>query len=456
MSVARKTALLLGSRLGTLLITTATGIVLNRVLKSEGRGAFVLATGLAFTQLQSLFSFGIQVSAQVLVAKDRARFSALHAWSLVLAAGVQLIAALAAFVCWVPLTTRIFEGIAPLHLVAITATAGAAFYWMAWQGLMTGLGDVRGLAALNFRLSLTQNLLIVLLLAIYAFRGWPRSAPELVDVLVCSYAGVQVLYAGAMAHRIATHGALWAPLRLADARELLSFGARVHIGNFASILLSQLDSFLVNGLAGKAALGVYQQASSLANKVWMIPSGIESSAYPQVAGAETDRRAREVTADMFRATFYISLGVAAAGWALAPLLPVIYGADFAATIAPFRVLILGTAAFGTGRMISMYITGYRKSPQTLLVLNWVLLPLLGALLAFLTQSHGLIGAALATSLAYLASMLTLLLIFRRFGADAGGENHPPLSRMFVLQPGDLARFREILRRRKSAPPAANE
>lgn len=439
MSIARKSAYDFASRLGILVITMLTGIVLNRMVGAAGRGAYVLATVVVLTQLQNFASLGIQVSNQVLVGRDRESLGRLHAWAVVLALTVQAVFGGLVWLFRAPLLEGVFRGITPWHLALATCAVGSSFYWMAWQGLMIGLGDIRTLARFHFYLALLQNACIIVVLGIAQPLVHPGRMAGTVDVLVGIFLAIQILSVAGMALVLRRHGALWGPLEGERLRRLLSFGTRVYVGNVASGLLSQLDQLLVNGLAGIGALGVYNQAASLANKVWLVSSGIESAAYNPMTSA-TKEQARALAVDLFRVTFLLSLGLIALGWIAAPLIPWIYGRDFESAVFPFRLLILGTAMFGCGRMISMYFTGFKQSPQTLLVLNWVLLPIHANLCLWLIPTRGIRGACLATTITYTLSVTVLLVLFWRDGPA------PRLRHLFVPRADDFRRLRRLWKR----------
>jgi len=439
MGIARDSVLVTGSRVAILVITTLTGIVLNRTLGADGRGVYVLATVLALTQLQNLVALGIQVSNQVLLAKERDLLARLHSWVLALSVAVVAVIALAVWIFWVPLTRGVFQGIAPLHLILVTWAVGPSFYWMAWTGLMIGLRDLKTMAAMDLSLATVQNGVIVVVLA--AWRWFLPDTPwrSVVDILVVLFVVNLTLAAVVMALLLRRHGRLLAPLEFGVLRQLMSFGSRVYAGNYASGLLTQLDQLFINAFAGFATLGVYNQAASLANKVWMVSAGIESASYAPVSGAERND-ARRLTVELFRVTLWISIALIVVGWVLSPLIPVIYGAEFQPTVFPFRILILGTALFGCGRVFSMYFTGQKKSPQTLLVLNWCLLPVHANLCFWLIRPYGVKGACIATTLTYSLSMFTLLVLFIRDGAVA------KWSRFIIPQPEDWQRLKTIARR----------
>ena len=438
--IARKSLLDFSSRIAILFITTLTGIVLNRLVGAAGRGAYVLATAVFFAQMQNFVSLGLQVSHQVLLGADPKRLGQLHAWTVVLAFGVEAMAGLAVWVFREPLLDSVFRGIHPLHLAWITALAGPVFYWSAWQGIMVGVGDIRRFAIFNTMLSLAQNGVIVIVLAIARPLQHPGRLDFTLHCLVGIFALITSLSVIPMVLCLRPHGRLWGALDFTSLKQLFSFGIRVYVGNVASGLLTQLDQLLVNGLAGLSALGVYNQAASLAQKAWMIPAGVESAAYRPMTSSATLAEARLLAVRLFRTVLFLSIGLIAAGWLLAPLIPIIYGRDFRETVLPFRILILGTAFFGCGRMFSIYFTGYRKRPQLLLALNWILLPIQANLCLWLIPLWGLKGACISASASYTLSMLILWTLFQRDGP------YVPLRLFFIPQPEEIRRLRDGLAR----------
>src|SRR5690606_38532868 len=59
------------------------------------------------------------------------------------------------------------------------------------------------------------------------------------------------------------------------------------------------------------------------------------------------------------------------GWIVAPVIPLIYGSDFAGSVTPFRVLVPGLCLLGGARVLSVYFSGHLARPDIAAWINWI-------------------------------------------------------------------------------------
>ena len=181
---------------------------------------------------------------------------------------------------------------------------------------------------------------------------------------------------------------------------MLRFGLRNQVGGVLGLLNLRLDFVVLGALAGPAPVGIYAVASKYAELLRLPALAVTWVAYPRVArdgmAAFTVRAQRAVPA-------LLGLGVVT-GVVLAvlafPVFPLVYGHEFGAAAWPAAVIALGLAAEPAAGLGSAYLMGSgRPGLNSTLLGAGVLVTV--ALDFLLIPKHGALGAAWASSAAYL-------------------------------------------------------
>jgi O-antigen/teichoic acid export membrane protein len=196
---------------------------------------------------------------------------------------------------------------------------------------------------------------------------------------------------------------------------LLSFGVRVHGTDAIGTLLAHLDKLLLVGLLAPSVFGVYVVAFNLTRLITMLSSSVVSVLLPRTAGrplaealAVTSRALGVVTASML---------VALGGFALlgAPVLSLLYGADFS-TGYPVLVILAAEAAVGSAASILQQPYLVTNRAGTIALFQAASLGVAAVLIYVLALTLGAVGAA-AGLLA--ASIVRIALTYLGFRALLG-------------------------------------
>lgn len=436
MSIARKSAVDATSQVVVILLSLVAGIFVSRILGDAGRGSYMLATSLANGVLINLSNFGIGLASQVFVAKSPERLGAIHTIVVVLC--LLLGGAVGGMLVWAGpwVQASVFRGMPTEHLLIVAGTLPFVLYHVAWRGLVIGLGAITHRALFEVGYGLLQSsAIVVILLAMGGHAVLP---------LVVSYYGIATVGTVVMMGVLRGQGRLWGRLDWGLARELLGYGKWVYVGNLAGSLRAQVDQLLVNAFGGVAVFGVYNQAASLANRGMILGSSLEAASYQPITGSD-HREAARLTAAAFRQMVLLGAAMVAAAFLAAPLIPVIYGGDFAASVWPFRFLVVGIAAIGCGRMIAIYFSGHLVRPQIPMAINWLALPVQVGMCFWLAELWGPIpGVTVGTVVGSLLTTALFVVLFLR------RPESPGAAALFVPRREDVGRWVSLVRGRRSA------
>lgn len=211
-------------------------------------------------------------------------------------------------------------------------------------------------------------------------------------------------------HALAPLGSLWPRLQRQVLRPLLELGLRGHVGNVMQTFNYRLDLLLVQGFLGQAQVGLYFTAVALAELVWYLPNAVASALLPEVAASRDRALTGRVVRMTVPATMLGALGLLAVAWpAFAFLRPA-----YLPAVAPMAVLLVGVVALSLHKVLASDLSG-RGLPQYPSFSSTVALGITLVADLLLIPRLGILGAALASTLAYTTQTVLLTVIWVRQG-----------------------------------------
>jgi O-antigen/teichoic acid export membrane protein len=205
-----------------------------------------------------------------------------------------------------------------------------------------------------------------------------------------------------------------------------------YLANVAQFLTYRVDIFIVGYLLGLESLALYVLALGLAQLLWIIPDAIGTVLFPFVsARRHPDPASASFAAQASRTTVLLSLAAAVPLALLGhALIFTVFGSAFAGAATLLHLLLPGTIAFATAKVVSNYLIGIGR-PQSSIGIAVCGLLLSVALNVLLIPWLGLAGAAIATSVAYIASTIVSALLFV-------SHSRLPLLSLFLVRRCDLS------------------
>ncbi len=196
------------------------------------------------------------------------------------------------------------------------------------------------------------------------------------------------------------------------ARTVAGYGARAQVGGLLVLLNLRLDFLLLGALTGPAVLGIYSVASKFAELLRLLPLSATYVLYPKYARegpATAAVEARRLLPRMGGTTLVAAVPLAlSAGF----LLPTVYGGEFGAAVGPAHILLLGLAGEGVSSVVTAYLYGSGRPGLNSIAMG-AGLAITVVLDLLLIPPFGAIGAAVASSTAYITVMSVLVSVFFR-------------------------------------------
>jgi O-antigen/teichoic acid export membrane protein len=222
---------------------------------------------------------------------------------------------------------------------------------------------------------------------------------------------------------------LWLPLarpRLdaptrAIARLALVMGA-VQIVNLVSY---RIELFVLREYRGLGDVGIYSIAMQTIESVWLIAAAL-ATAVTAPAVQEAERDVVALIARTAVKALLFTAGVAAVLAAVAPLaIPLVFGDAFERAVLPLALLLPGVVAYAPVAVLVVYLSVRRGRPRLSLVVSVVAGAATLALGLVLIPRSGVSGAAVASSLGYVAGAVLAWVFFLRLARAPGGATAAP-------------------------------
>lgn len=201
-------------------------------------------------------------------------------------------------------------------------------------------------------------------------------------------------------------------IRTSEVRDSLRFGAKAYVEVLATRVHERIDIFMIAFLLGDPAqVAFYTIAAGLVSQVRVLPESIGQAAFPQMAG-QTDAESASFACKVSRNSFFLVVLMALGLAAIAPIaLPLIYGPDYSASVAPFMVLLPGMVLLTVFRVLTRFFAAIDRqnanvvtqlvSTAANLILNLLWIP-----------RYGIVGAAAASLASYGLQAVLITFVFR--------------------------------------------
>ena len=428
-SYLRHLALSMGTKLAMIALRLLRNVLLARILGPSERGLFALLSTLP-DLISAATSGGLNSAVGYQAAKQRDLGLLL---TQVLVYG-SLLAGLLTLLCVVlvrqfgaDLAVTVQLGLlAWLLLLAVPMT-------VLKSGLLTLHNASGGVGAFN-ALRLTESL-APLLLFLGLFWMWREQALE--AALISWLVGIAlVLLLGlwwlGRQHRLRLR---W---DRGGQRELLAYSAKSHPDLLFQQLILRSDYLFIGALLGSTALGHYAMASAAAEMLLIVPEAVTTPLMKRLL--QQDAGMERLTPLALRLTATVMLG-ACMGMALIGqwLIVTLFGADYAPAYPALLALLPGLLGLCYASILRLDLLG-KNRPGTVSLLMGAGAALNLLLNVLLIPTWGIVGAAAASSIAYLAVTVAMLVLYCRLSGV-------PAAHTLIILPSDLAPLRQMLQRR---------
>lgn len=389
----------IGTQVLTALLGVISGILAPRLLGPKGRGELAAVTlwPIALTFLGGL---GIDRASVYFSAKKRPEFSSV-ATSCAILGAVQTFAIFTAGLVVIPLVLHRYGSKDVFLSLMFLSSAPFILAGNFQAGLLLGNQDTCRYNLFRLVAPVTYSGAVIVFFVL--------RIPSVSGIVLLELVGF-VLAAAAVTWLVRSHLRPTWKWNARLAKDMLKYGAKTQAGGVSNFLNQRLDQLLMSMLLPSAALGYYVAAVAFADGLLIIPRGIGFITLADSSNADHKGAWQVARRSLLHAALWLVPSCVCL-WLLCPIIiPMLFGSRFAPSVLPCRILIPGSCAMGLTTVLFEAARGMNK-PEIPGYAEAAGLVITGILLAFLLKPYGPVGAALASTIAYILTLaLTLLLL----------------------------------------------
>ena len=391
-----------GAKILILACTIGAQSCLARMLHTEGRGSYAVAT-LFGTMLNLIFLVGTDVAGRYFVANRR--FTVSEGVAHILACGlIGCAAAVGAGLVLMQLPLAFLEKATPLCFYLALATIPVSVLSVASLTMLATLRDFGWYAGIGIASAVSYLVLNVLFLWVFQWDVAGGMLAIIVNGALTVVVGMAVLRR--------RHGLVAAWPTWKGIREMFGYGIRYFAGRISNQVNFQIGTMILAFFATKEEIGMFSLAAVMANQIMTVPDSLGEVVMPRVAGDAQGRP--ELVAQVSRMVSLVCgpllLGLAVLA---APVTRILFGSEYLPMVPIIQILCVGFFLRSACKMIEYYflMTNHPGVSSTATVLGiaanlglmWLLMPWIG-----------LEGAAAAMVGSFVVSGIILMIAFRRY------------------------------------------
>ncbi|MGE4608329.1 MAG: polysaccharide biosynthesis C-terminal domain-containing protein [Myxococcota bacterium] len=389
-------------------LTIGVSVLIARTLGPDGRGAYgVAATALAVLPL--ICSLGLESAIRYWSARGEVSPHSILRTVTALALLVGVLVAGIGVICF---TLRspdwlVPESVGPLGATAICLALGFTSLKSFWGNFLVGQERYGYTTWGNNIASVIQLCVLVV--------WWQWAGMSLDAALVAL--GVQILVTLPLFFAFGARD-LWHALRApfmsrGELRQMLGFAVWEWLGELLTQTNLRLNIFMLAALGGLHETGLYTAVLGPASFLLLLATPLNLVLSARAARRKEDLEFPQRVAGAMRLVLVISSVAAVIGAVLAtPVLPFVFGERFVDAVPVFQLLLPGIVALSLNRLVAQYLAGVRR-PEWNTRIAGLGAVLTVALNALLIPPFGAGGAAVATSIANVASLFLSFFAFLR-------------------------------------------
>ena len=391
-------ALLFGANAAQYVIIGITGVVLARALGPDGRGVYGLINESALV-MAAFPGAALELAGIYMIGKRRYSlqtvFSNTLSWSLVIAA-----------ICLLLIPAVLLSGQTILGM----SSAQTSVALLGASMITIGDGSREYLLPLNRPLAYTGLTLVppIIRLAgvLFVVLAVGLSVDKAAAIWVISIAALMLFTITTMRRHVHFRPRVdWKAMRAQ-----VSFGSRSHFGWILQALNHRLDVFMIAAMVGTGGVGHYLVGVNLAELTWWVPLALGTVLFPKASTMDSESNF-EMSAVACRRTLVVTMLAGLGLLAVAPTaIPLVYGGNFVPSVTVFLILLPSGLFYTIHKVLGSSLSAHGM-PQATLYAGLISLPLTVGLNVLMIPRWGIVGAAIASDIAYAVNATVILALF---------------------------------------------
>ncbi len=220
-------------------------------------------------------------------------------------------------------------------------------------------------------------------------------------------------------------------------KEVFSYGIKVHLCGIFHFLHYRINLFLLNIFINPIAVGFYYVAAKLSEAFWFLSNSAGTVLFSKMASETDGKKIKELTPIVCRNVLFITLLIVILFFVIGHwVITVFYSKEFLDSVAPFRILLIGTLVISGWEILANDLAARGKpilntyaigiSVLINIILNIIFIP-----------KWGISGAAWATAVSYFVMFIITMVIYRKISGNS-------IKNTIIFQKADFKLYKNFL------------
>lgn len=416
------------SQCSIVLIGIATSVIIARVLQPEGRGVYSVSVFLP-SFLMYFCNLGIGFSTVYYTANGEFDSEIVFGNGLLIALIHIFVAVMLGLLAIVGFRDRLFAGVETKYLYLSLAIAPGQM--MVSYLAMVCLGMQR-IKQYNLFQSLRPLFIFVCIFIFLVVVKLGITGAIIADMLV-TY-GISILFFIVIVRHI---GMPSFRVNKKYVKAAYLYGIKTYVGSIVFFLNNRLNILLINLFLNPFAVGIFTLSYGVSEKLWLVSDAIATNLFPRVSAEKDPKRVKQLTPLVFKTTVVAIILISVFLWIVGEkLITCLFSDEFANSVAPFKILLIGTICYSGWRILESDLRGRGKvniamvpislSFVVCMTLNFLLIP-----------KYGVIGASWAATVTSMVTLISGVILYCR---SSGNK----VSDLTVVSKTDVRIFKRIL------------
>lgn len=195
-------------------------------------------------------------------------------------------------------------------------------------------------------------------------------------------------------------------------KNVFSYGIKGWIGDIAVTTNNKVDQLILSYFLPPVSLGIYSICGNIGQMLWILPSSIRHILFNRNAEMEHEKDRKALTAK-YHAFFMATGALITITFIILCkyIVQVLFGKDFLPAVLPLQIYLVGTGIYIGTMVITKYFVGTKQVIYNTYI--QLFSAAIGVLTAFLfISSYGIVGAAISSSISYIASYCLAVYYFK--------------------------------------------
>jgi O-antigen/teichoic acid export membrane protein len=222
-----------------------------------------------------------------------------------------------------------------------------------------------------------------------------------------------------------------------ELKVFMLYSSSIFLGILINFFNYRLDLWIVNLMVDTKGLSHYSLASNLGQIILFVSVTISSVVLPYLSSQAENEKFQKFMS-IIKLSFMFFLTITSLGLILSPyIIPLLYGDEFASAILTFQLILPGILLSCMTQLLAQLVISINRNILNIIACSIGLIFTI-VLDLILIKKYGIIGASIATSIAYFMVFLsTYIFIIKRFGSEYWN--------IFIPSKQDIKTIKELIK-----------